>query len=481
MPLLTANISARLAALFRQGFADRIHLVPFEIHVGRVLMAWYLWEALPFTPPDFTSQPLPEGLGQWIDFTWIARQDAFFTALWCARIGILLYAVGVAAPLGLVAFLVQDISLNTLTSSQGIHGHGGSLNALLALALLAGHLYHAARHRAWRSLLFAGADSGQAALRGARCMLAGTYVVAGLSKVYYGGWDWWMRAECFVIQMRKAQDEMIATWTVPPLSSAARACGDFIEARPAFMVPMLAAALLMELGGFLACTTRVRALLLGVGLVAFHKMNEWLMGLPFPGNTQALMILFIMPASWLVLSGKALGLRIPFQAPSLIAHSPAGPAWFTLLQAPVLSIVCAGLLFWRGDWYPFSNFPMYSILPPGTHSLYATDLAGHPLPFDALGIDAPTLKKMINGELRALKKNGTVKRMSDLSEEHWKAAATTVVNRIRESWDSPVLRETSFQLHLKAYAAGDSKVTVTTMPIGTFPGRPGQAGAPRSP
>lgn len=481
MPLLPANFRTRLAALFRLGFEDRIDLVRFEIHVGRLLMAWYLWEALPFTPPDFTSQPLPEGLGQWVDFTWIANPQAFHTALWCARIGILLYAAGVAAPLGLAAFLVQDISLNTLTSSQGIHGHGGSLNALLALALLAGHLYHAARHRAWRSLLCAGVDSGQAALRGARCMLAGTYVVAGLSKVFHGGWDWWMRAECFVIQMRKAQDEMIATWTVPPLSSAARACGDFIEAHPRFMVPMLAGALLMELGAFLACTTRLRALLLGIGLVAFHKMNEWLMGLPFVGNTQALFILFIMPVSWIVIAGKTAGLSIPFEVPSVSRPTSMRPAWFMLLQAPTLSIVCAGLLFWRGDWYPFSNFPMYSILPPGTHSLYATDLEGRMIPFMELGIDAPTLKKMINGELRKFKKDGTVKRMSELNEEHWKAAASTVVNRIRDSWDSPVLRETSFQLHVKGYEAGDARVTVTTMQIGSFPGRTGQAGAPRSP
>ena len=481
MPPLLVNLRTRLAALCRHGFEDRIHLVRFEIHLGRLLMAWYLWEALPFNPPDFTSQPLPEGLGQWIDFTWIADPQAFHTALWCARIGILLYAAGLAVPLGLAAFLVQDLSLNTLTSSQGIHGHGGSLNALLALALLAGHLYHAVRHRAWRSLLFAGADSGQAALRAARCMLAGTYVVAGLSKIINGGWDWWTRVECFVIQMRKAQDEMVATWTVPPLSSSARSCGDFLEAHPRVMLPMLAAALLMELAGFLGCTTRLRALLLGLGLVAFHKMNEWLMGLPFPGNTQALMILFIMPVSWLVLLGKALGLRFPFEVPSPTPPASASPGWHVLLQAPVLSIVCAGLLYCRGDWYPFSSFPMYSILPSGTHSLYATDMGGHPLPFDRLGIDAPTLKKMINGELRKLKANGTVKRMSNLTQEHWQAAAATVVNRIRDSWDSPVLRETSFQLHLKGYDAGDAKVTVTSTQIGSFPGRPGQAGAPRSP
>ena len=310
-------------------------------------------------------------------------------------------------------------------------------------------------------------------------MLAATYVVAGISKVAFGGWDWWTRGDSFVIQMCKAQDEMFFTWATPPLSGHAIAFGDFLETNPGLAKPMLAAALLLELGAFLACTTRPRALFIGLGLLLFHKMNEWLMGLPFAGNVHALLILFIMPHSWTVLLLAKLGLKLPRAAVPAPVQPVEAPLSRLPFQTAVLAVIFAGFLFWRRDWYPFSNFPMYSILPSATWALRATDMEDKPLPLEQIGVDAPTLKKMINAELFRFKEAGIIRRVSESTLEHWQQAATNVVERLRTTMNEPLFRHTGFKLHARHYKAGQDRVSIHDEALGTFPPLPSGA-APTS-
>jgi uncharacterized membrane protein YczE len=450
-------------------FEDRIHLAGWEIILGRVLLAVCLWTSLPYFPADFTSQPSAAGLGHWIDFTWLGTPALFHGALVCAKIGLVLYAAGVAVPVGLMAFLFLDISNNTLTSSQGIQGHGGNLNALIALAVLGAHLVRAARRRRWRSLLLADMDSGQAGLRAARWMLAATYVVAGMSKIFHGGWDWWKRSEPFVAQICKAQDEVLSSWAEPRLAQSALDFGRYLVGHPAAAVPMLVTVLALELGAFLACTTRLRALVIGLGLAAFHQMSGWLMGLPFPTNTQMLVVLFIMPLSWLVILARRFPLRLPMEVPPTVPVSPSGRAFAVLGHGSVLSIAFAVFLFFRGEWYPFSHFPMYAVLPPSTYSLFATDFEDRPLPLETLGTDSRALKKMVNSEIRKFKADGTVRAMSQIQPEHWETAAARVVHRIRGTWKSSAIRETAFNLHRKDYDARNDGLLISTVQIGSFP------------
>jgi hypothetical protein len=530
----------RLIDLLARALRDRIVLARWEMLLARGLLAWALWQAIPGGTPEFSSQPYPHGLAQWIDFSWVGDKDVFGAAIVLARLGLIFYALGILAPLGLVAFLVVDVSHHTFFTSQGIQGHGSQLNALIALALLCGHVFAVFRSRSWKELLLSGSDSEQSALGWSRLMLAATYVVAGLSKIHHGGWDWWTRGESFALQILKAQDEMHFTMASPPLSASADAFGHFLETHASFADPLLLCALLMEVGAFLACTGRLPALLLGSGLVLFHLSNQWLMGLPFRGNVMMCLILFIQPLSWAVLALSQLrvlrqparkfleGLSTRSTAPSIWAPSVRvmllglmiyavclredwynvmfDEPWFwivmsfssllgartspapspsvgeqmhkaslpaaarRLLTSPALLALLLGFfLLWRREWYPFSNFPMYSILPERTNALFITDLQGHLVPMKRFGFDAPTLKKLVNNELRQYKARGEIKHSSQLTHDHWVESTRNVITRMRESWTKEnKRRDQGFQVHRKDYVTEDGQLITRTVLICTF-------------
>lgn len=71
--------------------------------------------------------------------------------------------------------------------------------------------------------------------------------------------------------------------------------------------------------------------------------------------------------------------------------------------------------------YPFSDFPMYSSLSPGTHYFYLTDENDHPLPVKGLfGISASELKKIYHSKLTPMaveqsEKSGQRIKASELS------------------------------------------------------------------
>jgi len=461
-------------------FSDRIWLAKWELVLARVLLAAVLWDALPWGAPGFTGQPYPHGLGQWIDFSFVSNAGTFHLMLTMAKVGLVMYALGIAAPLGLALFLLMDVSHHTFFSSQGIQGHGGQITSLIALALLSGHLWHVVRHRSGMGLLLSYAGNQQTSLAAARLMFAGTYVVAGLSKLKYGGFDWWTRGGNFALQMQKAQDEMAFTMVDNPLSDAAVSFGHTLVEHPQLASGMLLGGLLLELGAFLACTGRLQAAVIGIGLLMFHKGNEWLMGLPFKANVHLDVVLFIMPAYWLVLAvTKAAKLKkstldataAPAPGVAIPPTATTSASWprrvGRFLAAPaLLSIALAFFMLWRGEWYPFSNFPMYSILPPSANTLYITDLDGKLIPMQKVGLDSPTMKKMLTSELRKYKADGRVRRMADLTDDNWREAAEKIVAQIR-TWKKQRI-DKAFQLHRKDYFIENDMMASRTVHIATF-------------
>lgn len=72
-----------------------------------------------------------------------------------------------------------------------------------------------------------------------------------------------------------------------------------------------------------------------------------------------------------------------------------------------------------GEFYPFSNFPMYASFTPETYYVYVTDLNDAPVPVTRLtGKVLSNLKKQYDTELKTLKKEmGGSIRQSDLPIE----------------------------------------------------------------
>jgi hypothetical protein len=86
----------------------------------------------------------------------------------------------------------------------------------------------------------------------------------------------------------------------------------------------------------------------------------------------------------------------------------------TVLQRSAMFLIMAALMLIFGDQFPFSNFPMYSVLPDSVICMRVTDSAGKLLPLDpAFGIGTTLLKKQMERELHEMKDAGTINKISD--------------------------------------------------------------------
>ncbi|MDB6075362.1 MAG: hypothetical protein JWO89_3002, partial [Verrucomicrobiaceae bacterium] len=79
-----------------------------------------------------------------------------------------------------------------------------------------------------------------------------------------------------------------------------------------------------------------------------------------------------------------------------------------------------------GEFYPFSNFPMYSRFEPQTYYVYVRDLKGGPVSVAALfGTSITNVKKVYDNKLTGLKKkSGPGIKKADLSNEDRSQAAS---------------------------------------------------------
>jgi hypothetical protein len=92
-----------------------------------------------------------------------------------------------------------------------------------------------------------------------------------------------------------------------------------------------------------------------------------------------------------------------------------------------------------GEFYPFSNFPMYSSFEPNTYLVFITDLEDKPLPISTVfATSASDIKKIYDrklGELKPRAPKGTrkVNLPAPLKKEAADATLTALVKRISPS------------------------------------------------
>ncbi len=81
-----------------------------------------------------------------------------------------------------------------------------------------------------------------------------------------------------------------------------------------------------------------------------------------------------------------------------------------------------------GEFYPFSNFPMYSRFEPHTYYVYLKDLKGSLVPVSPLfGTSISNVKKVYDGKLTSLKKQSGKKVKADLdAKDRLRASSETL-------------------------------------------------------
>ena len=98
----------------------------------------------------------------------------------------------------------------------------------------------------------------------------------------------------------------------------------------------------------------------------------------------------------------------------------------------------------HGEWYPFSNFPMYSTFEDTAYYVYVTDLADKPLPLlPTFGKTGSELKKLydlkLKGEIDRLKKDAADrggkyrKRIYQMDGAECRPAGDAALRQIRDT------------------------------------------------
>jgi hypothetical protein len=98
----------------------------------------------------------------------------------------------------------------------------------------------------------------------------------------------------------------------------------------------------------------------------------------------------------------------------------------------------------RGEWYPFSNLPMYSTFEPTAFYVYVTDLEDRPVAlvptFGNLGSEVKkAYEKLLKEEVKRLKEEAAAsggkyrKRQAEMSGEECRPAGDAVLKQLRDN------------------------------------------------
>lgn len=100
---------------------------------------------------------------------------------------------------------------------------------------------------------------------------------------------------------------------------------------------------------------------------------------------------------------------VRFPRPPFLYH------WFLVALMGLIIPLLTAKTDKPGEFYPFSNFPMYSRFEPHTYYVYLKDLKGNLVPVSPLfGTSITNVKKVYDGKLTSLKKASGKKVKADL-------------------------------------------------------------------
>ncbi len=320
---MSAEASAPPASRLRSLCRGWLRLEPvrhagWEIAVMRLVFAMLVWDvhsgwinywrqpwqavlqmALPSRWNDvpYASQPHPNGLGMWLDFSCMAGNATEPWLLMAAGVSLLLYVIGIPAAFSLAVPLLTGIGTATLINSQGAIGHiAQGLHLCLLMVWLAGVWALVCKKRG--RPLPCEFNAGQLEMDWARQGLAASYVVSAITKLVESKGRWFIEARYFPLGLVKNNDMQY----YDTLDASARGLDwlpQFLMEHPLMCQFLFGIALPLELFVFLGLRNRGLAAWFGIGLIGFHETVTQLTHLSFIFNKLLLLILFVNPLWWL--------------------------------------------------------------------------------------------------------------------------------------------------------------------------------------
>jgi hypothetical protein len=228
--------------------------------------------------------PYPVGIARLVDLRWASARSVARWMQYVAYASALCYAAGLLVPVALAALTAAMLVEVTFRSSYGAVNHGHHLLLVVLITQSSATLlWNAAAQWSWdlEPLL---ADSQQAtaawwAVQG----IVAVYFTSGLSKLVNTGGRWIGRSPMLLLSAygRVETDRMMrnARWGE---SGGSAALASWLLERQTITQCIFAAGLLVELATPIGLLGETALTITGLALLALHKGNRVLLGLPFP-------------------------------------------------------------------------------------------------------------------------------------------------------------------------------------------------------
>lgn len=279
-------------------------VIPFagwEMLIMRLAFSWYFYDLLPESV-ELTTMPFPNGLGHFIDFTFLARPGVWETLKLLSIPCLLAYSFGFLTGPALAFPLFLIVSFGTLRNSQGAIGHTTQLVALVILAQMGMALWETFRRgRPWMDNL----DRQRLIIHAARVMIAAAYLTTAISKIDRSDGKWLWQTPNLSVQIVKTQANQYYNTLEKHDPFLMEKLPALIAEHPHVSRVLFAPGLLIELFLFLGLMGRGWSALLGVAGVLLHRGIEILMGLEFGSHEVILWIFYINVPYWIARVAQA--------------------------------------------------------------------------------------------------------------------------------------------------------------------------------
>lgn len=279
----------------------------WELVIMRGLFAWLMWRLLPESVA-YTAQPVPNGLGHWVNFAFLSDADLWVALRWIFGVALVGYAVGAVPVVTLGAPALILMAFGALENSQGAIGHHLQLTCMVALAQWG--VYLAGAGEGWRRVFWPARADHQTAVHWAKIVIAASYVTSACVKLIASGGLWVVQLPDISLQLIKTHANVYYDTLRPADGWVANQLPQFISAHPNLTRLFFTPGLVLELLAFIALAGRGRALLLGGGLLAMHLLVRTVMNLSFSAHEWLLVIFLLNIPWWLACSATALRTRI---------------------------------------------------------------------------------------------------------------------------------------------------------------------------
>lgn len=257
----------------------------------------------PARPVLYDSQPIPNGLGRWIDFSFMADPN-LQTALWILSLCCLVsYILGRGLLFSLPILTFITIAARTLENSQGFVNHKYTIVAQILLVQSVVVIWFAARRH------FAGERGDRSTpgdrslhdylIRYTQMVIVAVYVISGCTKLIASDGEWIAKSPYIGLYLVKTdRQNYYNKLDAENFGGDVPVAAKMLE-HPNISRVFMGAGLLLELFAFVALCNRFTALGIGVALVVFHQAVLHFMALTFPLNEKVIWIFLINVPFWI--------------------------------------------------------------------------------------------------------------------------------------------------------------------------------------